>query len=490
MSPSTRGMPFRRAAAVGIAALAGCTGALGDRDGGHDDGGGGDDDVVVGGAEGYVTEVFRQEWATSVDVLWVVDDSASMGGEQDAIADHAASFFDGLAEAGVDFHVGIVTTDVEDPSESGSLVGPFLTSGDVDPAPTFASQVRVGTDGSGTEQGLEAARRALTEPLASGDNDGFLRDDAPLAVVCVSDEEDYSPDPVDAYLESFLAIESPLGFQAWRDDRAFRLLAVVGPSPGGCEPAGAGEYPAMPGTRYLDVADRTGGGAWSICDVDSPDVLLALAHRAAGERQVFQLASRVVVGDVTVWVDGVPASSGWTYRESDASVRFEDAHVPESGAMIEVTYRTWVSAVSEPECADSSECPVGQFCQPETGECVVGCWEDGDCPAVARCDEHGACVEPDCRTTALDCSTGEVCDPGTGACLAAEGDHCLPCELDGDCGEGENLCLDVGAPDGQRYCFIDCASGPECPRGYSCIDVLGGGGSPVGEVCFAECWML
>jgi len=138
---------------------------------------------------------------------------------------------------------------------------------------------------------------------------------------------------------------------------------------------------------------------------------------------------------------------------------------------------------------DSSECPAGQFCQPASGTCVVGCREDGDCPAVERCDEHGACVDPACRTTTLDCAVGEVCDQGAGTCHEADGAYCRPCEFDEDCGDGANFCLDIGAPDGQRYCLVDCEGGPECPRAYSCVELQDGGGSVIGEVCYAQCWV-
>ena len=58
----------------------------------------------------------------------------------------------------------------------------------------FRCVALLGTDGSSYEKGLEAAERALTPPLAAagGPNDGFLRDDAYLVVVFLSDENDCS----------------------------------------------------------------------------------------------------------------------------------------------------------------------------------------------------------------------------------------------------------------------------------------------------------
>ncbi|HEY6107027.1 MAG TPA: hypothetical protein VIV59_13665, partial [Anaeromyxobacteraceae bacterium] len=61
----------------------------------------------------------------------------------------------------------------------------------------FMENVYVGADGSGKEQGLEAARLAVSDPLASGANAGFLRPGARLVLIIVSDDDDCS-DPLHA----------------------------------------------------------------------------------------------------------------------------------------------------------------------------------------------------------------------------------------------------------------------------------------------------
>lgn len=58
----------------------------------------------------------------------------------------------------------------------------------------FRCLALLGTDGDTYEKGLEAVERALTPPLTSpgGPNDGFLRDDAYLVVIYLTDENDCS----------------------------------------------------------------------------------------------------------------------------------------------------------------------------------------------------------------------------------------------------------------------------------------------------------
>ncbi|MCB9796382.1 MAG: lamin tail domain-containing protein, partial [Alphaproteobacteria bacterium] len=89
----------------------------------------------------------------------------------------------------------------------------------------FAELVAQGISGSGIEMGLEAARMALSEPLLSGLNAGFLRDEANLAFIIVSDEDDTSPYPVDSYLRFFTDLK---GEEAYRNHQRFSISSVVG----------------------------------------------------------------------------------------------------------------------------------------------------------------------------------------------------------------------------------------------------------------------
>ncbi len=64
----------------------------------------------------------------------------------------------------------------------------------------FADKVNVGTNG-GTETGFEGAMQALTPPNITGENAGFLRYDANLAIVVVSDAGDQGGQPYSYYPE-------------------------------------------------------------------------------------------------------------------------------------------------------------------------------------------------------------------------------------------------------------------------------------------------
>ena len=142
--------------------------------------------------------------AVRTDILFVIDDSGSMGEEQTNLQTNLDTFIQGLKDSPVanDFQVGVTTTSVTgwtggSSGEAGRLVGtPGVLVGS---SATFVSDFQargaaVGTGGSGKEQGLLAMRRALSAPLieVGGVNEGFLRQGARLAVVFLSDEDDCS----------------------------------------------------------------------------------------------------------------------------------------------------------------------------------------------------------------------------------------------------------------------------------------------------------
>jgi len=161
----------------------------------------------------------------AVDILFVIDNSGSMADNQRSLIASFPGFVAGMRErlAYADsFHVGVVTTDAYrhnapgctaigslvtqtgGPESSGMVCSPF-TSGarymdqtEYDLAAAFACAAQVGAGGDDDERAMAALLGALS-PAANapgGCNDGFLRDDALLVVVVISDEDDV-PDVCD-----------------------------------------------------------------------------------------------------------------------------------------------------------------------------------------------------------------------------------------------------------------------------------------------------
>lgn len=161
-----------------------------------------------------VAQVLPAE-SSAVDMLFVIDDSLSMKDEQEQLGIWSRELFDLLSVSGVlpDLHIAVTTSSVAIPEltqcqTGGSLHvgGAVLEQGrflrDVASASgrernysgtlteTFAKMALVGDAGCGFEQPFKAARLALSGYRPGAE--GFLRDDALLLVVFVTDEDDCS----------------------------------------------------------------------------------------------------------------------------------------------------------------------------------------------------------------------------------------------------------------------------------------------------------
>ncbi len=130
----------------------------------------------------------------AVDVLLVVDNSPSMSQEQSALNAHFVSVYEALSVD--DFHIGVLSTDMR-----SEYAGMLRTSAGVrwvepstpNPTTVIGSMMVMGTSGSPDIRGLDAVYwSVLHEGQAGGYNSGFLRPNANLDVVFISDSDDAS----------------------------------------------------------------------------------------------------------------------------------------------------------------------------------------------------------------------------------------------------------------------------------------------------------
>jgi hypothetical protein len=288
-------------------------------------------------------DLFDQLGRPKADILWVIDDSCSMFEEQTSLGQNISGFLQFAQAQQIDYQLGVTTTDVEGGADGrlepvmGNPADRIVTP-QTQPSPeaVFVSNANRGTNGSGNEQGLQAAYLALSNPLIFGHNAGFIRPDAVLSVIIVSDEEDYSPGAVDFFANFFLSIK---GF---RNTNQFSLSAIVGDNPSGCNGPGGN---ADNGSRYIDAATRTLGVIQSICTSDWSRALEDLSTTAFGFKSRFILSNQPVIQSLAVFVDGVridartmSGTNNWQYDVSTNSVNFTPFATPEPGANIRVEY--------------------------------------------------------------------------------------------------------------------------------------------------------
>lgn len=276
-----------------------------------------------------VTETFVQAPLPKVDLLLVLDRTASMDQELTALVDAADLLGDQLEDAGVAWQMGVVGTEMSI-SEAGWLLGlPWVLTPSGDPGAHLDSVLAVPDGGTGEEAGIASAIRALELASPSLVNDGFRRPDASLHVVFVSDGDDESDaflagDPVQAMHER-LAIEASNGLPA-------TVSAVVGDVPGGCSSAFGS---ATAGTRYVHVAEGAGGEVVSICSTDFTPIVQALGDASIVLQSEFVLHDVPSSDVITVMVDGKTVMD-WTLDAEIPAILFDAP--PQAGAEVMVTY--------------------------------------------------------------------------------------------------------------------------------------------------------
>jgi len=286
-------------------------------------------------------DIFYQDPASAVDILMIVDDSCSMGPYQNELSTNFAEFISFFVDANIDYHIGVVTTDVYASTGGRIIDGTVITNDTPDGEEIFKGLVRVGTEGSGTEMGLEAAYLALTEPRISTSNAGFLREDASLSLIFVSDEEDSSPLPTYEYVRTFMDIKGA------RERDIFNASALVVTDVDDC---GFGNSSgSTEGDRYIDVAGMSAGVIGNICAESFSDIVTDLSLNASRLRDTFYLANEPTADTIEVSVDGVLldcTEGGFSYQrvwDDDEEIErpaivFERDWIPAPSSQIAIRY--------------------------------------------------------------------------------------------------------------------------------------------------------
>jgi hypothetical protein len=290
------------------------------------------------------TDVFQQLSDNKVDILWVVDDSGSMSEEQRSLATNIQWFTQYATQLNADWQMGVITSEVNDPV-SGVIWGcqgfnPIIRHTDANAVQAFQCAANVTNPPNGNrrpnpmgsdeqEAGLQAARIALDPPVRDMQNAGFMRPDARLAVIIVSDEEDQSQGPVSLYVDFFRQLK---GF---RNPQLVSVSAIAGDVPNGCATAAAG-------SRYNDAARQLGGQFDSICNSDWTRMLQNIGLDVFALRTAWTLSRPADPASIVVRVDGrtVPndPTNGFSYEAPSNSISFHGSAVPNTGARVEVQY--------------------------------------------------------------------------------------------------------------------------------------------------------
>jgi cysteine-rich repeat protein len=282
--------------------------------------------------------------------------------------------------------------------------------------------INVGVNGSATEQGLYTAAQAVTDPaLLAGANGAFLRPNAELVVVVLSDENDQSLATVASYVNQMRT--RPVGLPG-----SLRVYSITG-GPTGC--AGVGGS-ADVGTRYIEATQLTGGFDRSICDPSYQQTVTAIADGVFdGTRRVYSLGNTPAPDSVMVFMDNamVPAQTGtvaaWGVDYGAAQLIFAPGATPGANATVRVEYDPFCLAATcgdgapqLPEQCDDGDLDDSDAC-PST--CYLATCGDGFQQAgVEQCDDQNTVGGDGCNPSCIieGCGNGiveadELCDSGS-----------------------------------------------------------------------------
>lgn len=298
-----------------------------DSDSGSDEDSDSDDETEEAQYES-VRDVFVQksQGQEMVDIVWVVDDSGSMGDEQDALAYNFNAFILDFLNQDIDFKMGITTTDAT-PRGDGKWRGHYkhLTSeaakkNEQKFLRDFKRTIKVGTRGSPREMGLHTGLRFL-ERYANR-SQPFLRDDAYLIVVILSDEEDQSSDSVDEYIEKMKNFK--------KNDGLLKVYSIV------TKEKTNYKWETV-GSRYVEASEKTNGVSSHIKE-DFYHILRNMGTSIVNLTKSFALSQRPHQDQVRVYIDGEEQVNGWSFEAETSALRFDDDSLPRIGAEISVEY--------------------------------------------------------------------------------------------------------------------------------------------------------
>lgn len=304
----------------------------------------------------------------AIDILWVVDNSGSMNSSQTNLVNNFASFINRFKDKGYDFQMGVTTTDAYlsdyapfNPQESrlfdglnGNRSGVYvMTPETTNLTNVFAKNIRTGTGGYGDERAFASMKATLLNPWSW--NQSFRRPNAFLAVIIISDEEDFSQ-TTDAPYEDLDFSESysnpaliPVAnYKTWLDSftgqkvngpKMYSVNAITIKDTACRDELNLGFNGRKVAPRVVELAQLTGGLSESLCG-NFADSLNLISESVVALSTSFVLERDAIASSIIIKVDGVSLLKDvdFFYDVSTRTISFSPTAAPVEGSNIYVFY--------------------------------------------------------------------------------------------------------------------------------------------------------
>ncbi len=319
---------------------------------------------------------FQQNAVTvnnKIDILWVVDNSASMDPLQQNMVSNFNNFIQNFQTKGFDYNMVVTTSDSylaaptydNNPTLAawrdgvGSALSGFFYITPLIPniVQNFVTNATQGALGSADERAFSSITAALSSPL----NAGFPRAGSFFAVIILSDEDDFTdpnrPElswikgglPDHDYADTNLVtVNSMVSYldnltSSTPTNRHYNVSAIS-VLDSACQASHVAASPAtIVGQRYMQLVTDTNGILGSICDSSYANSLNFIQQQIISLSSEFALSGSPNASTIVVTVNGqtVPQSTtnGWTYIPASNTIQFTGSAVPSASASISVAFQ-------------------------------------------------------------------------------------------------------------------------------------------------------
>jgi hypothetical protein len=299
-----------------------------------------------------------------IDILWIVDNSGSMSSSQSQLAQSFPSFINRMQALNFDFRMAVTTSDawagqfngntslfrVRDGAGSNHSGVFVMNPGTPNLSSVFNTNVTQGIQGNGDERAFQSMQNVLSY---AGNSD-FRRPGSHLAIIVVSDEDDFSATtasyqnnnynstsiiPVSNYI-SFMnnlagANDLVNGVHNW----SFNTVAILDNA---CKTELNTTFSGrIIGQRYIQLSDASGGAKTSLCD-DFGANLQLIQDTILSASSVFQLDRQPIPSTIRVTVNGQSVvespTNGWSYNATSNQIAFHGSAIPDAGASVVISF--------------------------------------------------------------------------------------------------------------------------------------------------------
>ena len=262
---------------------------------------------------GLYVASYEQYWSNPVDppsdIIFSVDQSGSMYDDAALLASSFSTFINQLNNYSTNWQIMVVNDD------NGCNNSGILTANTPSYQSIFSSAVQSGGGGY-TESLLTVTRNAIENTDPGECNYGFLRPNAMLHIIMVSDEPEQSGGSHVDFLNQIIAKKG--------NASNVRMSVIYNPNDNW--------------GRYTYVANATGGLSFSIYDGSwSSASNLQLLAAASIIADKYDLDNPAVESTIHVEINGYTVSNNWHYDAAQQAVFF-DSNPPGEGDTIRITY--------------------------------------------------------------------------------------------------------------------------------------------------------